>query len=227
MPVGLEIINDAGTILIDSKDPSLSLHSKVTLSATNRRITHTFNNVEFPTLALRSTAGWVCVISETRSGNSITYVLGTFGNTQSVTLYLFDRPTLSPANFGFQVFDEQGRLTFDAARQPGRVVALKDGNGVWYGTSGVDYAAIVTRSIFGWYSANPDYNDNGVQSMWVQRWDEFDVRTAIQMVGANIEVYGREHTIRYQVQPELATHGVPVDYTMGLHQIVVLDVTGF
>jgi len=231
MPAGVEIINDNGTILIDSNDPSLCLRVKATVTSDASKLaTYTLSAVEFPTLAVRSTAGWVALKSEARSGGGITWTLRTQYASQSVTLYVFDRASATGlGSYGVQIFDAAGKLTFATQHKPGRVAGRQIGNGTWTGASGKTYAAIISTTSFGWYADNPNYDryGTGFPSMYIQLYDRHVVATGVQNVGQTIEVQTREHTTILNDEPDLSTYMVPPNYVFENAMVVAVDVTGY
>lgn len=230
MPVGLEIINDAGTILIDSASPTLAMRQKVAATSdAGKLIVQTFNAVEFPTLALRSTAGWVALVSAVIVSGNMTYTLRTQNASQAVTLYFFDRPAISAVGYGFQVFDDTGKLTFDAAQKPGRVAGVQASDGIWTGTAGIDYAAIMSCASYGYRYDNPNYYQPGDPNPYefVQYWDRYDTRSGVSNSGATV-VLGTYDIAAYLNEPaDLQSAILPPNIETGGARVTVLDVTGY
>lgn len=228
MPAGIEVINNWGTVLIDSNDPSLCLHTKATASSDGSRVlAYTFHGVEFPTLALRSTAGKVSIIGSSVSGTSITYTLLTENAAQSVDMYLFDRPISSGSTYGLQVFDAAGRLTFDALRSPGRVVDVLGDLGTYTGTSGRIYAGIVSPLLQGQYFLNVDYdNPPGVPNPTIQFWDRYATCAGVSASGHTLTLGQMTRQAFIREVPPLPWYVTPAEETPD-GTCIVLDVTGY
>ncbi|WP_036114453.1 MULTISPECIES: hypothetical protein [Luteibacter] len=134
MGLGAEIYNDAGQLIADTNFASLALVKRGTATlgqdsvappnqATSASVTV---QGEFPFIAYRSPVPLALWFVE-RSGNTWTFhFLSTSGNAGTpFTWYVFDRPT-AVSNLGMQLFDDQGRLTFDLGWPYMRVRGIHD-----------------------------------------------------------------------------------------------------
>lgn len=216
MTAGLEVRNDYGTFLITDRDPSLALRYKRTISTDGTGYaTTTFSGVEIPIVAIRSSAT-VYAVTQHRSASSVTVTLWSQPANSSVELFVFDRPIETPGNFGLQVFDADGKCTFDSSRQYGRVVASNPPVGDWIGVSGRTYAAAILSQR--WLHEFENTNQPGV-------FDHYYYSSAVRSIPNGMWTSPR---YVYQVVPE--SHPArPDNYFRGNSQplIVVLDVTGY
>jgi len=136
MPAGLTIINGSNTVQIDENYKNLTVASKVAISTTinpggsnwgnyqHADVVYTSRYAEPPMVAVEaSEASFVMLLSA--SGNTFTYriVFLLAGAAVAGTFWIFDQPpSTSSSTFGLQVFDAQGRITFDALFRYSRVV---------------------------------------------------------------------------------------------------------
>lgn len=128
MPAGLTVYNDSNTLQVDQNYKNLRYYGKATLSTTsvpNGDRYRNYQHADFtytavynqpPMIAIESAAaGFIFLVSNT--GNTFTFrvVFPLQGSSTSFTYWIFDQPNgTSSSTYGLQVFDEQGRLTFDA-----------------------------------------------------------------------------------------------------------------
>ncbi len=128
MPAGMTVYNDGGTIQVDENYKNLRFYGRATLSTTsvpNGDRYRNYQHADFtytavynqpPMIAIESSAaGFIFLVST--SGNTFTFrvVFPLQGGSTSFTYWIFDQPNgNSSSTYGLQVFDDQGRLTFDA-----------------------------------------------------------------------------------------------------------------
>lgn len=136
MTAGLTIVNGSNTVQIDENYKNLALASKVAISTTitpggsnwgnyqHADVVYASRYSEPPMVSVEATeASFVMLLSA--SGNTFTYriVFLAAGSTVAGTFWIFDQPpSTSSSTLGLQVFDAQGRLTFDALFRYARVV---------------------------------------------------------------------------------------------------------
>lgn len=150
MPTGAFFRNEFGTMQIDESNPSLALKQKISFGVSGLS-PYQFDvaNAEFPCFAF--SAGTACwVRTNTWSGSTRRFeVLGVVtagGANIPVVGYAFDRPVDSGLNYGFKLWDNSNRLTFDANQKYGRVVHAFSNNGTFNGQSGRLYAISILTS---------------------------------------------------------------------------------
>lgn len=164
MPVGLQVLNDDGNIVIDEEYRNFTLHAKGTATMGSTDIggtaliyacTITVTGCTTPMLALNS-ASYVSVIGAGVSGGTYTYEI--YSNTPSFTFnwYVFDVPTMPADTFGFEVYNSAGQLVFHSSSKAMRVVR-SDPAGT-NGTTGIALTAgrtyAVIQSANGWRVRN-------------------------------------------------------------------------
>jgi hypothetical protein len=164
MPIGLQVLNDNGDIVIDEEYRNFALHAKGTATMGSTDIggtaliyacTITVTGCTTPMLALKS-ANYVSVIGASVSGSTFTYEI--YSNTPSFTFdwYVFDVAAVPADTFGFAVYNAAGALVFHSSSKAMRVVRSDDaGTG---GTSGIALAAGRTYAVIqganGWRVRN-------------------------------------------------------------------------
>lgn len=125
MPVGFEVINDHGSILIDANYPNLALIAQGTVNVGSNTFvggmsgTITVPNTGKPAVFVRS-AGLVAIVDA--QPGTFTYLLA--NGVTTFDYWVFAPPQSIPRNFGAQVFDANGKLCFDAAQSYMRVTGL-------------------------------------------------------------------------------------------------------
>lgn len=135
MAAGFEVRNPSGALQIDGTFQNLELRQVGSttcdqyISGTNywyREISLTTGGR--PMLAIKDTGGASAfVLSGGVSGGHVTYRICR-GSPGSVEWMLFDVPTPSGANFGLQVFNQDGALVFDALKKYARVLDVVAGS---------------------------------------------------------------------------------------------------
>jgi hypothetical protein len=150
MPVGFEVSNDGGQVIVDANFASMALVQKGT--ATLGQDSTTPPNAscsasvtvsgEFPIIAYRSPVPVALWFVE-NSGNTWTYhFLSLSGNAGTpFNWYVFDRPRDTGSKFGAQAFDENGKLTYDLMWPYMRVRGV------------VDFDANTTKTVTGYPAA--------------------------------------------------------------------------
>lgn len=136
MQAGLKVFNEGNVIQIDSTFSNHQLIQKKTVTATNQYFTwgvYAFNAVSAiqpmavisfdanePLVAYYST-NMAALMSTQRRGNTwtLTFWCPDWG---SVEVFVFDKAKISPSKYGMQVFDESGKLVFDAVNKYARII---------------------------------------------------------------------------------------------------------
>lgn len=125
MTTGLQIVNDAGTILIDENYTNLALRLKGTVTLDSDGVALVaVAGLASPVVAVRCTTAQA--YGELGSGNTSLRIRGNPG--ASVTYYIFDTPVGSGLHQGLQVFNAAGVLCFDSGRSYARVRAAITGD---------------------------------------------------------------------------------------------------
>lgn len=138
MPAGVQIIGDSGVIQIDQNYFNVELQSKQTIStiageaiwqAGQSRLVVTTNINTAPYVAIKPIANEIGLWRSELSGSTLTltYFCQAPIGTQ-IQVYFFGNPSSSPSNFGLQVFNELGELTYDSNRKYARVLLKISGN---------------------------------------------------------------------------------------------------
>lgn len=215
MAFGIEVTNNYNTLLFNERDPSLAVLHKRTLSVSGGYATTAFTGVETPIIAIRSSAT-VFAVTRHRSGSNLTVTLRTSPSSASVTLYIFDRPQPTSGDFGVQILDASGRVTFDFGRQYGRVVAVDPPAGDWIGDSGRVYAGAILSQR--WLHQFENTGQPGI-------FDHYYYSCAVRSISNGLWT---SPLFAYQVSPE--SHPVrPNNYHRGSDTplMMILDVTGY
>lgn len=226
MPVGIEIISTYGTTQIDGKSPSLALRGKQTVTipaGSSPIVTFDVANCDIPVFAFRPTDseklfGLAQVYPTPGTPTSRRIVLQQIkdnyfdGNptaAMSIEVYHFDRPDFSAGgNFGFRVYDDLGRCTFNSNIKPALVV-------------GVGYVAAAsgrTRALVfaGNFRQTYVHTDSGI------RYDEEYVTAA--NITSTAAAFIDQHLVQYT---ETSGGSGNFNYVSGVPGGLVLDVTGY
>ncbi|WP_247308179.1 hypothetical protein [Ralstonia pseudosolanacearum] len=155
MPAGLQIWNDAGTVLIDDTHANLAVAARgvVATSAAGMGVyqigsravvSYTGDTRATPLIAFACPAGFVGVYLSSLSGSTYTwrFITEQPAGTE-IKYWVFDRAPASSGSYGFQVFDAAGNLTFDSSRQQARIVGIT--GGIFEIPAGRIYAVAVQR----------------------------------------------------------------------------------
>lgn len=141
MPAGLEVSNTSGVKMVtqDFKNYHLIETGTFVIPA-GGSYTFTRTGRTLPILAIRSTA-FVGSSNQTLSGGSLsrTFSVPMGSGAVTVTFWLFDVLASSPANFGLEVYNAVGELTYASGSAPLRVVGAVNMTG--FTTTGGTYAA--------------------------------------------------------------------------------------
>lgn len=132
MPEGLQVFNDSGFIQIDANYLNLELKQRGSFNlagsntanggSTSSGLSVTVNG-ESPVIAIQSTT-FCCAYPLSQNGNSFTFYIYN-GDNQACSgeYFVFDNSSADQASdSGFQVFNPQGRLVFDAGKKYLRVL---------------------------------------------------------------------------------------------------------
>lgn len=129
MPAGMQIfLDDGGDVQIDDNFFNLALSGKYSVACSpSSSYTHGSLTVSgtSPIVAF-SGPGYVCLNSMSQSGTSFTFNF-MVNTAQTITVYVFDVPT-SVGTYGLQVFDDNGKITFDSSRPYMKIVKTIDFN---------------------------------------------------------------------------------------------------
>lgn len=135
MPAGLEVLNaDGVTVQIDDTYANLAvieMGTKATDTATaaggNSSVTFTKTGLKNPLIAVTGTNPQVAVCwLQDAVTNTWGFNITAGGGVGTAAKYLiFDSPPAPTTNYGFQVFDANGNLTFDGSLRYLRVVDMQ------------------------------------------------------------------------------------------------------
>lgn len=218
MAFGLEITNNHGTTLIDDTYSNLAVRHQGTLAAGSGVRTVSIPGLDQPIPAVRSTA---YAIALGRIGNN--GQIWSAGGAQ-VHWYVFDTPTSGGNDYGLQVFNSAGQLTFDSSRKYARVRALQSGVGSQTYDSGRLYAvATLGSSRRRRVTSQPDpFNPLLVN------WQAFDEQIAARVNGATVQTEWQTVISVSSLQPvDPAFVPLPWSDTLANSQFAVIDVTGY
>ncbi len=135
MPHGMEIINDDYTLQLSNRSPVLVYVKKGThLTTTNpisspvgTRSRLIISNVSASAVvAIRpNLSAPFCIFNYAYvSGNLEVYFMCSVSGAQSVDWYVFDTPNPSGMNYGLEVYDESGNLTYQSFANPIRATSV-------------------------------------------------------------------------------------------------------
>lgn len=129
---GFEVINDAGTFSVSSRNPTLAFIQKGTTllntfvpAVGGVELAHYKGTITLP-------SGYDSIVVAVRTSTYLwqflpdpVSVFRCAASGQSLTWYMFARPaTPSGSGAGIQIFDENGKCTFDSNAKPGRVMGV-------------------------------------------------------------------------------------------------------
>lgn len=220
MPAGLEIINTAGTVLVDENYVNLAMRSKGSGSTSGssglNRLTVALDGLQTPMIA------YACATRHVghnwfASDMSSTTFQGDLSITATVNYYIFDQPVASGANHGMQIYNAAGVLVFDALNKYARVVDIFGGAALANWTPSRSYPAGRTYAVVQLKKAYQKEVINNGGGNWDVNW----YSSAIQVNG--VAVTGK--MLKYK------TDNVSVLPTGAINdpsaQFAVLDVTGY
>lgn len=138
MPIGFQVINDFGSYQIDDYYQNLFLDNKYTIDK-RRLIKNPNSNFYYHDLVFTSDTPPVVAVGVydnintacygmKQVGNQYTAKIATSSNTQDIDIYVFNTLNGSSSTYGLQVFDENGKLIFDALKKPLRLVSIQNQN---------------------------------------------------------------------------------------------------
>lgn len=138
-----EVYNSAGSLMVDHNYMNHALVQRGWVNANSDPIGMgltiggfidiTYSGGEAPVIAWRSDA-FVGLLGFSQNGGDFTFRLYCQVRGHGLDYYIFDRPRPNPGNWGLQVFDGAGRLTFDGSQKYMKVAALHeaDANGALF-----------------------------------------------------------------------------------------------
>lgn len=138
MPIGFQVINDFGSYQIDDYYQNLFLDKKVRINKTSLKKYPQGNFYYYDLSFVSDTPPVVAVgvydgVSTAcyglkQSKNQYTAKIIASSNNQDVDVYVFNTLNGSSSTYGLQVFDENGKLIFDALKKPLRLVGIQNQN---------------------------------------------------------------------------------------------------
>lgn len=156
MPVGFENFNDSGSMQLSAnlRNPVLRASGTHTTVAGTQIISYTrAASGDSPLLAVAPASGSLRYMGTNFSGLTqnwhFEYFNGAVGD--SIPYYVFDKPPAPSGNFGIELYDAAGNLTYSIQNKPLRIVEAVSGAvppGVALDktyVAGRQYAAIVSR----------------------------------------------------------------------------------
>lgn len=218
MAYGIEVTNDHGTVLIDDSYSNLAVRHQGTLSAGAGLRTVSVPGLDQPVPAVRSTA-----YAATASRQGSTGYIWSAGGAQ-VHWYVFDTPT-SSGDYGLQVFNAAGQLTFDAYRKYARVRSVQSGVGSQTYDSGRLYAvATLSPARRRRVETRPDPTP-GSQLVFV---DLFDEQVCARVNGATVQTAWQTIIAAPGLSPQ-DPGTVPQGWSDNAAnaQFAIIDVTGY
>jgi hypothetical protein len=219
MTAGFQVINNAGSILIDENYVNLAMKSKGSGSTSGptglNRLTVALSGLSTPMVALASPVRFVGLKNFAADMSSM-LLQGEGSVTSAVNYYIFDKPTSSGVNQGLQVFDAAGGLVFDSGNKYARVVDIFGGAAEANWTPARVYPAGRTYAVVELKRA---YRKE-VTSLGGGNYDISWLISSFRMVGTTFE--GK--MIQYK---EALSVPIQTAVTDNSAQYAVLDVTGY
>jgi hypothetical protein len=218
MSVGLTIINNYGTILIDENYKNLALRQKTATATTTPlgRVTVPMSGMNTPMVALASAQ--YTGVKSIRSDLASFLIQGRDIGTDAVTAYVFDEPQASGVVAGLLVYNAAGQLTFDSGNKYARVVdvfggaALADWQPLRSYAAGRNYAVVCLKRAY-----RKEVINNGGGNYDI-RWYMSGTRVVNETVQGSM--------IRYK-EDNVNAGSAPAQVTDYSAQFAVLDVTGY
>lgn len=218
MSVGLTIINNYGTILIDENYKNLALRQKIATSTTSPlgRVSVPMSGMNTPMIALASTA--YTGVKHMASDLSSFVIQGPQIGSQPLTAYVFDEPQPSGVAAGLLVYNAAGQLTFDSGNKYARVVDVFGGAGTadWQPLRsyavGRTYAVVCLKRA---YRKEVIHNGGGNYDI---RWYMSGIRVVNETVQGNMIPYKKDNVNLGSAPAQVTDHSA---------QFAVLDVTGY
>ncbi len=168
MPAGFESFRDGGGYQIVSDTPMLSLDRIVVAGGGPIESDRGYSQVYFPMengemVAVQTDGRQVAVIGKQNS-NLMLAVMGE--NYPTLEFYVFRAHRPSGQNFGMQVFDGAGNMTYDSGRAPFNIITETGGPGDYWLPGGRKYAVVVA-STFVEIETRVEYIGVGAQPDWM------------------------------------------------------------
>lgn len=163
MPAGIEVINNASTVLIDENYSNLAVRASGTLTASTAstgRVTLASSGLNSPMFAIAPSAQQFSVVRFNSTTGDIVIQGRNLTQSTNFPYYIFDLPVASSVNAGLKVYNASGVLTFDSNLKYARVVDVFGGSAEanWAGartyTSGRTYAVVELNQAFTRTTAN-------------------------------------------------------------------------
>lgn len=236
MPAGLQVINDFGTIQIDSEWQNYALVDVQTVtSVQNAQLfpgaffrgsiyTNSFeSDLVFAHCASPfSIVGTSYVNSQRRVGVATRNTVGI-----PVTFYSFRKQPIQASTFGLQVFNAAGELTFDAASKFAKIVRVLSASQVFNGSGTISLPAnrkyaVCIPSFCGISRSDYSQNTGGGLDYWQNFYGEAPV---LRLTSASVSSSPLEQWLFFQVPS--ANRGASTYYVSNWVQALVADVTGF
>lgn len=222
---GIQVVNDAGTLLFDQDYVNVALRTKGTFTIGSLGYTTIqIANAKVPMIAVRLAGGFSAYQWFSSNGTTLNFMVrGPVGAV--VTYWYFDEPT-APANYGLVVYRANGTVAFDATKQYARVQdviagsSLTNNVGTHYYPTGRTYAVIVGK--VGMYTDVVTIT-TGVSPNYKYKRETTNKATVVTLNGATVDI---------SVSTEVVTDpdaGPGVFYTndSSSWNLILLDVTGF
>jgi hypothetical protein len=235
-----EVYNTHGTKVADASNPTLALRGKYTAtipagSARDREVTIEVSNTDIPVFAIRPANNRPTYIRwpRVKPGDPTKWLLTITTNSiaddgldgdpfgpvdttsYNVTVYHFDRALPTSDKYGLQLFDAQGRCTFQGNQKAAKVVAA----------SGFDFGrgSMVSHTASGRILAViANYGFLGVTETGPWGWRERHYREMVIVNGSYAELHGGYPVFHLALSsgPEKTRrHGLPGGF--------IIDVTGY
>lgn len=239
MPVGLQVLNDAGAICIDEELRSFAQKTKGTATTGTTSIGGTnasykaeiqVSNCTRPMIALRSVSNSVSVLGTAVSGSTFTWTVASNTASHSFDWWVYDVAEVpSSDNFGFALYNSAGDLIFHSGNKAMRVVTAYDaGTGGSTGNtlaSGRTYAVIQGATGFrskNFYRAQQN-NYRFISYCAGHRWDGTTLIIPWPSIGL---IMPTEAPLKVD---DIVPSGTTADqtYTPSTPKFVVVDVTNF
>jgi hypothetical protein len=146
MAFGAQFRNNAGAFQVDGSYPQFMLYRKVQVVA--NQVINASNGASYTLGTFPLGPGEIAAITcaspaaLTRIINGNATVITTGGSGTVIEVFVFGQVTSSGGGFGFQVFNGNGIIVFDAAQKPLAMVGFPQGEGDFYFNGARKYAAL-------------------------------------------------------------------------------------
>lgn len=232
MGVGLEVIGDSGSVLIDANWINYALVSVTTINSRNQNnIAPVFTGatlsdmLEGDLVFVHCTSVFAVVglrfVENVRCHSVATFAVGV-----PVTFYVFRKQPPTDSKFGMQVFSATGELIFDAASKFVRVDGSVPASDIYLARDyalGLKKYAVLLPSFCGQIVTNWFTSGAGGQFPWFQQIDVY--APSAQVFANGVRTLG-QRAIASQTIPD--TTGRPTQVTTARPvQMLIANVTGF